>query len=233
MIIGVIGANGFVGKNLIQFLKKKHKIIKILKKTNFIKLKNKIDIIIHTANSSKKFESRLNPERDYKESVKLTKKIVTHFNHKKIILISTISARNEKNIYGKNRKISEDLVLKNNINNIIFRLSVLFNPESKRGILYDLILNNKIYLHQNTLINPITIQEVSKYISKNLNTKQKIHEIGSYNTLSLNVLKNKLGSTSKFSNKNIKLLTKKNIKIKFSTKKILKQLIEYKKNTQV
>ena len=53
MKIGVIGANGFVDKNIDNVLKKKHKIIKISKETKFEKLRSKFDIIIHSANSRK------------------------------------------------------------------------------------------------------------------------------------------------------------------------------------
>ena len=95
MKIAVIGANGFVGKNLVKVLKKKYKLIKITRKTKFLSLKNDFDIIIHAANSSKKYEASKNPRKDFINSVGLTKKIVNFFKNKKIILISSISVRNE------------------------------------------------------------------------------------------------------------------------------------------
>ena len=42
MKIAVIGANGFVGKNLIKVLKKKHKVAKITRKTKFSNQKKKL-----------------------------------------------------------------------------------------------------------------------------------------------------------------------------------------------
>lgn len=224
MKIAIIGANGFVGKNIVNVLKKKHKIIKISKKTKFEKLRSKFDIIIHSANSSKKYEATKYPSRDFKNSVKLTKKIIDYFGDNKIILISTISVNDKKNIYSINRKLCENLVLKKNKNNIIFRLSVLFNYKLKRGILYDLIKNNKVFLNKNTLINPITIEEVAKYILDNLKSKKRIHEIGSIEKFTLNFLSKTLGSKSKFGNTNLNLVSRKSKLNKFTSKKLIGQL---------
>ena len=225
MKIAIIGANGFVGKNIVNVLKKKHKIIKISKKTKFKKLRSKFDVIIHSANSSKKYEATKYPLRDFKNSVKLTKKIIDYFGDNKIILISTISVNDKKkNIYSINRKLCENLVLRKNKNNIIFRLSVLFNYKLKRGILYDLIKNNKIFLNKNTLINPITIEETAKYILDNLKSKKRIHEIGSIEKFTLNFLSKTLGSKSKFGNTNLNLVSRKSKLNKFTSKKLIGQL---------
>ena len=226
MKIAVIGADGFVGKNLVKVLKKKYDLIKITRRTKFSILKNDFDIIIHAANSSKKYEASKNPKKDFNNSVKLTKKIINLSKNKRIILISSISARNEKNIYSKNRKICENLVLKQNKKNSIFRLSVLLNYKSKRGILYDLIKGNQIYINKNTFINPLTIEEVSKYIMLNLKSQKKIHEVGSYNRIKINTVKKIIKSKSKFGNKKIKLLSKKNNLINFSYSKILNEMLK-------
>jgi len=224
MRIAVIGANGFVGKNLVKILKTKHKIVKISRKTKFTTFNKDFDLLIHSANSSKKYEASNLPLQDFKNSVKLTKKIINHFGNKKIILISTISANNEKNVYSKNRKLCENLILKKNKNNIIFRLSVLLNFNSKRGILYDLIKGKKIYLHKNVLINPITIEEVAKYILINIKSKQRVHEIGSINKFKLSYIQNIIGSKSKFGTKKIKLTSKKNPLVKFNSQKLIDQM---------
>ena len=228
MLIGIIGAKGFVGKNLVKLFQKKYKIIKISRKSKFNKISKNIEIIIHAANSSKKYESRKNPAKDYKESVKLTKKILEFFGEKEIILISSISVNNEKNKYSKNRKKCEELILKSNKKNKIFRLPLLFNPVAKRGILYDLIKNKKIYLSKNTLINPITINQASSYVLKNLKSKKKIHELGSKELIKIDELRKKINSTSKFDTKKIKLTSKKNTLIKFTLKSIIRELRNYK-----
>ena len=226
MKIAVIGANGFVGSNLVKVLKKKNKLKKITRKTKFSNLKSNFDIIIHAANSSKKYEASKNKKKDFENSVKLTRKIISIFRNNKIILVSTISVCNEKNIYSKNRKICENLILKQKKKNIIFRLSVLLNYKLKRGILYDLIKGNKINVDKNTYVNPLTIQEVSQYIMLNLKSQKKIHEVGSHNKIRLNTIKKILKSKSKFGNKKIKLTNKKNNLVKLSYSKILNEMLK-------
>ena len=228
MRIAVIGANGFVGKNLVKILKTKHKIIKISRKTKFASFNKDFDLLIHSANSSKKYEASNFPIRDFKNSVKLTKKIIYHFGNKKIILISTISANNEKNIYSKNRKLCENIILKSSKKNIIFRLPLIFNTKSKRGILYDLLKGEKIYSNKNSIINPVTIDQICYYIFNNLNSKKKIHEIGSYENIKLFELAKIINSKSKFIKRETNLLAKPSLEI-FTLKNIINELIEYKK----
>ena len=156
MQIAIIGANGFVGKNIVNVLKKKHKIIKISKKTKFEKLKGKFDVIIHSANSSKKYEATKYPLRDFKNSVKLTKKIIDHFGDKKIILISTISVKDKKNIYSINRKLCEDY-MKSLVWTTHYyfdkccdwRFSTKYNEAPLTEHLFRYITNHKIELEHN------------------------------------------------------------------------------------
>ena len=168
MFISIIGPKGLVGKQLVKnFNKKGINILKVGKNFKFSKVGKKYKIIIHAANSGKKFEAKNNPKLDYENSVKLTKKIAKIFKDRKIILISTISCRTENNIYSKNRKLCENIILKSSKKNIIFRLPVIFNYKSKRGILYDLLKSKNIYSNKNSIINPVTIDQICDYIFEN------------------------------------------------------------------
>jgi len=231
MFIAIIGPKGLIGKQLVKnFNKKGIKILKVGKSFKFRKIEKKYRIIIHAANSGKKFEAKKNPKNDYENSVKLTNKIAKVFKDRKIILISTISCRTENNVYSKNRKLCENIVLKSSKKNIIFRLSVIFNTKSKRGILYDLLKNKNIYSNKNSIINPVTIDQICYYIFKNLNSKKRIHEIGSYDNIKLYELAKLINSKSKFIKRKTNLLAKPSLKI-FSLKKIINELIKYKKKS--
>ena len=84
MFISVIGPKGFVGNNIVKFLnEKKCGVLKIDKKFKFKNVPDKYNIIIHSANSSKKYEAEDDPVKDYNLSVKLTKKISKIFKKKK------------------------------------------------------------------------------------------------------------------------------------------------------
>ncbi len=229
MFISIIGPKGLIGKALIKNFKKKGvKILEVGRNINFSRIEKKYKIIIHAANSGKKFEANSNPKLDYENSVKLTKKIAKTFKDRKIILISTISSRTENNVYSKNRKLCENIILKSSKKNIIFRLPVIFNTKSKRGILYDLLKNKKVYAHKKSIINPVTINQICKYIYDNFNSKKRVHEIGSFDNIELFKLAKLLNSKSKFSNHKNNLLAKPCFKI-FSLKNIINELIKHKK----
>ena len=229
MFISIIGPNGLIGKQLTKnFNKKSIKILKVGRNFKFSKVEKKYSIIIHAANSGKKFEAKSNPKLDYDNSVKLTNKIAKIFRDRKIILISTISCRTENNVYSKNRKLCENIILKSSKNNIIFRLPIILNTKSKRGILYDLIKNKKIYSDKNSIINPVTIDQICYYILNNLNSKKKIHEIGSYESIKLFELAKIINSKSKFIKRENNLLAKPSLKI-FSLKNIIYDLNKHKK----
>ncbi len=231
MFISIIGPKGLIGKQLVKnFSEKKGvKILKVGKSFDFSKVQKKYKIVIHAANSGKKFEAKKNPRLDYENSVKLTNKIAKIFKDRKIILISTISCRTENNVYSKHRKLCENIILKSSKKNVIFRLPVILNTKSKRGILYDLSKNKKIYSNKNSIVNPVTIDQICYYIFKNLNSKRKIHEIGSYENIELFELAKIINSKSKFVNRETNLLAKPSLKI-FSLKNIINELINHKKN---
>ena len=229
MFISIIGPNGLIGKQLVKNCNKKGiKILKVGRSFKFSKVEKKYKTIIHAANSGKRFEAKKNPKLDYENSVKLTNKIAKIFKDRKIILISTISCRTENNVYSKNRKLCEDIILKSSKKNIIFRLPLIFNTKSKRGILYDLLKGEKIYSNKNSIINPVTIDQICYYIFNNLNSKKKIHEIGSYENIKLFELAKIINSKSKFIKRETNLLAKPSLEI-FTLKNIINELIEYKK----
>ena len=179
---------------------------------------------------------KLNKSKLKGEKYRLIKELKNHYNLEELFKTKLSDYKAQASlytlleIYGTDKPTNPNQVVDNKITILEHVSSSKVNTDKIKDTVLDEFKSYDKDLR--TLTYHVLLENFNtKY--DNLNTKQKIHEIGSYNTLSLNVLKNKLGSTSKFSNKNIKLLTKKNIKIKFSTKKILKQLIEYKKNTQV
>ena len=92
--------------------------------------------MFHCANSGNKRNVNNNYHRDLLDSLKLIHIIKKKFLFKKLVLISTISARLESNLYGLNRKIIEDYTLKIFDNPLIIRLPVLLNFKQKRKEYY-------------------------------------------------------------------------------------------------
>ena len=67
--IVLIGGRGVVGSSIYKYLNLNYKINICSRNDKFDKFLDNAEIIIHTANSSKKFEAIKNPNRDFKESI--------------------------------------------------------------------------------------------------------------------------------------------------------------------
>ena len=70
--IGLLGSNGFVGKNFTKILKKKIQFLSITRENYKDYLKTSFDYLINAAMPSKRFWAKNNPDLDYKETVKNT-----------------------------------------------------------------------------------------------------------------------------------------------------------------
>lgn len=207
--IVLIGGKGVVGSSIFRNFNLSYKINICSRNDKFDEFVEEADLVIHTANSSKKFEALSNPGEDFKESILKTKKIASKFKQKKIILISTISSRIEKNTYGMHRKECEDIILNVNKNNLIVRLPVIYSSKHKRGILFDIINSNKIYLDAKCKLNPIHIDQFSLYLSKNIEQKG-ITEFGSAQDIELGRLIKLVNSKSIAKGKIMDLISLKN-----------------------
>ena len=199
MNILIIGSNGFIGKNLYTQLKlQKKKVFSVTKKTSKkdFQLKiSKADIIFHLAGSNRE----KNKKNFQKNNVDLTKKICDYLKYTKkkvkIVYSSTIHV-NKKNIYGKTKKRSEEILKKiknKNIKVIILRLPNVFGKWSKpnynsaiatfcykisRGLKIELKINKKITLYYiddlvNYLISLLRINFTSYKIIKKFKNLKK------------------------------------------------------------
>jgi len=124
----VIGYNGFIGRNFIEFLKLKNKfnLYKIGSKNSEKDLKNKIkkaNIILHFAGHNRPINKKL----FFQKNFLLTKKIIKIIGDKKIPIVYLSSVHvHKKNSYGESKLLAEKLLFnysKKNLTSVyIFRL---------------------------------------------------------------------------------------------------------------
>ena len=147
---------------------------------------------------SKRFWAKQNPKLDYEETVTKTKNILSDFKFDKIVHISSVSARCQLNtVYGENKKMSENLV-KETKNYLIVRLGSMYGEGLTKGVLIDMINNNKVYIDGNSKYSFTDVSWNAKWIIDNLNLKNEIVEIGSTDHIELNKLAKLIKSTSEF-----------------------------------
>jgi nucleoside-diphosphate-sugar epimerase len=194
----VIGGDGFVGFSVCSELKKKTNFVKITR-DNYSNYKNKeFKIIINAAMPSKRFWAKNNPELDYAETVTKTKNILSDFKFDKIVHISSVSARCQFNTtYGKNKKISEDLVTQTE-NHLVVRLGPMFGTGLTKGVLMDMLNNSKVYFDGKSKYSFTDVSWNIKWIINNLNLKNQLVEVGATDYIELNKLAKLINSTSEF-----------------------------------
>tara|TARA_R100001594_G_C4044833_1_gene263931 strand:+ start:749 stop:1456 length:708 start_codon:yes stop_codon:yes gene_type:complete len=200
--IAVIGANGFVGRAICKEIIKyeKFELLKITRLDDMAKLIDKSDIVIHSANSSKRYYANNNPKEDFFDTVEKMFQIKNMAANKKMVLISTASARVQLNTpYGRNRRACELMI--DQSKNLIFRLGPMFGSENYKGPLYDIIKNNRVYVDEKTKYAYVSVEYNAKKIVELLN-RTGIIELGAKNAIELGYLKEKIGSTSIFEGHN-------------------------------
>ena len=147
---------------------------------------------------SKRFWAKNNPELDYAETVTKTKNILSDFKFEKIIHVSTVSARCQLNtVYGKNKKSSEELIKKAE-DYLIVRLGSMYGEGLTKGVLIDMINNQKVYIDGKSKYSFTDVSWNSKWIVNNLNLKNKLVEIGATDYIELNKLAKLINSNSEF-----------------------------------
>jgi len=200
--IAVIGANGFVGQNICKEIntRKKNKLVKVTRQDDLSTKILNCDIIIHAANPAGRFYANQNSSVDYRESVEKTQKIVELSEHKKIVLISSISSRTElDSYYGRHRKSCEILINFND--NLVLRLGPMFGGTRTKDTLHDIINGRKVYLSDQTKYSYVNVSYSAKKVV-DLIDKTGIYEIGAKNAISLRNIADQLNSSSTFIGRN-------------------------------
>jgi len=225
----ITGSNGYIGKKLIIFLKKKKfRILKIKTKSLYKKKKinGKYHAFIHLGFDVKK-------KCKIKSQVKILKNVIQISKNscKNLIFTSTAAKGNKKsrriikrNNYQKAKYICEEILRKDKskLKIVILRIFNVIGPDQKLGFfITDLIykfINKKEVLIANYLNKRdfIYIDDVCNSIYSSLNNKSgkfKIFEIGSGKSFSLLNIAKKI----KYILKSNKKIIKKNKKYNFPT----------------
>ena len=162
MKIGVIGAKGFVGQEIYDHLGKDHTVYPIHKGAPGTR---HYHIIIDANGSSSKYKAEQDPLADFQASVDSVMCHVNTFKCDKYIYISSIDAEMpwESN-YGFNRGIAEQIVRKYAKKWTIVRLCSVIGLEAKKGIVYDILNDKKLFVKKDSLIQVIPVKEVARKI---------------------------------------------------------------------
>ena len=198
MLIGIFGANGFVGTSIYNHIKLKYPNTIGISRNDYLNYQNtKFNILINAAMPSKRYWAKLNPQNDFEETVIKTKFFIENYIYDKFIQISSISSRcQNKTIYGINKKKSEDICLDLK-NSLIVRLGPLYGDKLSKGVIIDMLNNTNVYVSGESKYAFTDIKWFGNWLSNNLDLNG-IKEVGPNNYILLKDLASNLNSSSKF-----------------------------------
>lgn len=162
MIIGVIGGNGFLGKQIVKELKEHH--VTIINRDDPVML-TEYDVLINANGNSNKRWANENPIDDYTKTVLSTIHYLCKYTYKKYIHISSVDAIKPVDYYGKNKKIAEQYIMRRCKDYTILRCGALIGKGMYKGVIHD-IKSGKIFVSDKSKIQCITTNEVAKIVKQ-------------------------------------------------------------------
>ncbi len=195
--IGLIGANGFVGKRFCNFFVKNNINFQQITRDNYsLVSNNNFSLVINCAMPSARFWSKNNPDLDFKETVIKTFNIKNDFKESKILQISSISAKVQLDtVYGRHKRAAE-LIL-NPDYDLIIRLGPLYHKSMSKGALIDIIKGEKVFVSSETKYAFTPLDWACEEIFK-MRDRNGLYELGAKNFVKLSDLKDALNSKSSF-----------------------------------
>ena len=192
MKIGILGADGFLGKALC---KQFPDAVKVTQGTyrDYVH-EDMFDIFINANGNSRKYWAEKHPERDFYKSTASVMDTFMDFKIKHYIYISSTDAIAPKETYyGFHKYLAEQIVRKNSADYTILRCSALIGDGIKKGVVYDIINNKPLWITEESTFQFISVADVANSIdnmlSKNVQNETidvggwgvlKVHDIAKY-----------------------------------------------------
>ena len=198
MKIALIGAHGYVGSAVCAALKHsaKHSVAEVTREAYEQYRAGAYDVLINCAMPSGRFWAKNNPEKDYVETVEKTKNLLSDWNYRKFIQISTVSARCQiDTVYGKHKAEAEKLI--DTAKHLIVRLGALYSADMKKGVLVDMLAGNKVYVDGKSRYSFISVDVAAEWIASHLD-RTGVVELGGRNALALKDVSAHLGKDIEF-----------------------------------
>lgn len=179
--LAIIGSNGMLGSDLVEYLSPSFFITKIFK-GNYSKHINKtFDVVLNANGNSKRFWANKNPQDDFLASTVSVYKSIFDFPCDIYIYISSsdvyenhsgpkYTRENEKidpsnlSSYGFHKYLGELIVKKHKDKFLILRSSMILGRKLKKGPFYDIAHDRPIFITLDSYLQLITTRGVAEII---------------------------------------------------------------------
>ncbi len=196
--IAVIGARGYVGKALCRaLLARGTYAVTEVTRENYEEMRQKeFDIVINSAMPSARFKAKNDPAWDFRETVTKTADIVYGWKYKKLVQVSTVSARCQLDtVYGRHKAAAEKLCEFGD--NLIVRLGAMYSEDLSKGVLVDMMEGKKVFVDGDSRYCFASRDFVASWIASHLD-RSGIVEVGGREAVSLRDVAAHLGKAIVF-----------------------------------
>ncbi|MFH0936538.1 MAG: NAD-dependent epimerase/dehydratase family protein [Candidatus Woesearchaeota archaeon] len=230
-MILITGSTGFVGQNLLKSIIDKNIKVRclvrgkrkigntklnviegdLLNKDSLDKATQNVNIVIHLAAIIKSSNSKEFININVEGTKNLVDACIKN-KIKKIIYISSLDAGlNDTNVYGKSKKLGEDIIINSGINYVILRPSLIYGKNSQDITMLTNLIKKFSFIpiigDGKSRLQPVYVDDVCDIIIKLINSKikNKLYYVAGEEKISMNDFIDKIAS----------LYSKKIIKIHF------------------
>jgi len=166
MDILLTGASGFIGSNLYQYLKDRHNIICIDRKSGQDLLTCDLpnaDVVIHLAALSGVRQSFDNPTEYWKQNVIVSQRIFDRYKDKRILYASSSTAKEPwRNPYAMSKYSMEQIAPTGSLG---MRFTTVYGPRAREIMLIPRILRNDVpYINTNHSRDFIHVEDICSAI---------------------------------------------------------------------
>lgn len=181
-MIYVMGANGFVGSGICNFLKDKKIEFEALTRDNYSQLKGtECDIFINANGNSKKNLANHEPIQDLDLSFRSVASSIYDFRYKKYVFLSSCDVyenTSETHLntelsdidhtkisrYGLHKLFAEQYVKATCSSWLVLRLAGMVGPGLRKNPIYDILMGQKIWLDPRSLMQFMQTRDVASTV---------------------------------------------------------------------
>ncbi len=204
--LAIIGSRGMVGSDLVKYLIPYFENTAEIDRESYERYRGKsFDTVINANGNSNKIWAKEHVLDDFSESVTSTYKSLYDFPCKTYIYVSSADVyenhtskkftSESKNInpenltsYGFHKYLSECIVKNYKKEHVILRCPMILGSKLKKGPIYDILHNSRLFVSKNSAFQMITTKELAQIIHALLsqNITHEIFNVGGKGTVLLN-----------------------------------------------
>ena len=212
--LAIIGSRGMVGSDLVKHLKQNFEITQI-DRDNYDQYKGKsFDVVVNANGNSNKVWANENRLGDFEASTISVYKSLVDFPCKLYIYISTFDVYENHNgekeedlinieklaPYGLHKLLAELIIRNFTKNYIILRCPMMLGSKLRKGPIFDILNNSRLYISKDSSFQMITTEELAKIMFSLIekNVRGEIFNAGGSGTVEFRDLENYIGKSVNF-----------------------------------